>query len=212
MRIVLDPDNQPLRANLEYASARVEGQPSPPQPIATSPLESVVHYLRSANESLIRFIGERAMVWTLAISSLVFWGLVIARTIGSRFPIRVGASLSLAILIVSLTSITLLNTQADSKLDAVIVSNEVSLYAGDGEQFAEVASIDSAQGHRVEVLGQRGLWTHVRTVDGRMGWLPAKDVERVIVNREQDESLVVANHRTPQLPPRDPDFPLGPGV
>ncbi len=175
-----EPHNRQLNANFEFANARVQGQAAASTHTATTSLQSLSAGLRWANSILVQFIGEPVTTLALILSSLVFWGLLVARTTGHRLPIRLGAafSLSFAVLIASLTSTVLTKTEATSKLDAVIVANNVSLHAGDGEQFSQIASIDAAQGHRVEVLGRRGNWTQVRTADGQTGWMPAKDVQQ----------------------------------
>jgi uncharacterized protein YgiM (DUF1202 family) len=82
------------------------------------------------------------------------------------------------ILLGSLGSIALTETEAASTLNAVIVADKVSLHDGDGEQFDIVVSVDAAQGHRVQAFGQRGRWTQVRTANGHIGWVDSKHVER----------------------------------
>jgi tetratricopeptide (TPR) repeat protein len=174
----LDPSNRQLLTNLQFANTRVEGQPAPVTNFASTSLESLTQRLRRANDAIVQFVGVQLVIWTLVIASLVFWGLLIARTAGRRFSLWPCATVPLLVLLASLTSVVLIETNATAMLNAVIVANDISLHAGDGEQFDEVVSVDAAQGHRVETLGQRGNWTQVRTANGHTGWVHSKDVER----------------------------------
>ncbi len=174
----LDPSNRQLFANLQFADGRVTGQTSRSSNVASTSWESLTQRLHQANSSLVQIIGTRSVVWTLVIASLVFWGLLIAHTAGRRFPLRRCAAAPLLILIGSLGSTVLTETETTSTLNAVIVADAVSLHEGDGEQFDQVVSVEAAQGHRVEVLGQRGGWTQVRTAGGHIGWIHSNDVER----------------------------------
>ncbi len=173
-----DPGNRQLLANLQFANSRVAGQDLPSTSASASWLQSHTQFLHRANDRLVQWIGLRSVIWTLAIASLVFWGLLIARTAGRRFPLWRFAIVPALLLIVSLSSMILTETDRASEFNAVIVASDVNLYAGDGEQFDEVMSVGSSQGHRVKVLGQRGSWSQVRTTSGQIGWLHSKDVER----------------------------------
>ena len=156
-----DPYNQQLNVNLDFAQARVDGQVAPSKKVATTLRESLAQRMRSANAALVHIIGQRIVIWTLVISSVAFWGLLILRELGSRLPIWQLVSLSLLLLILSATSVGLTETEAKDELNAVIVANQVRLHAGDGDQFDETHAIEAAQGHRVELLGQRGNWAPV---------------------------------------------------
>ncbi len=170
----LNPRNQQVLANLRFANSRVQDQPSTVTDIATG---SFAQRLRSANDTVVQFVGMRWLAWTLAIASLTFWGLLIARTAGPRFPVWRIAAIPLLILIVSLGSVVLTETDTMNKLDGVIVADNVGLHAGDGEQFDKVFSINAAQGQRIEVLAERGDWTQVRTAGNHIGWVRSEDIE-----------------------------------
>ncbi len=173
----LDPNNLQLLTNLQFANSRVTGQPSPSPEVASTFGESFTQRLRRANDAIVQIIGKPSVIWTLVIASLFFWGLLIARTVGLVFPVWRCAAAPLLILIASLGSVVLSQTEPESMLNAVIVADAVSLRAGDGEQFDEVVSVETAQGHRVEMLGQRGRWSQIRTADGHTGWIESDDVE-----------------------------------
>jgi uncharacterized protein YgiM (DUF1202 family) len=52
------------------------------------------------------------------------------------------------------------------------VANSVVLRGGDGEQFSELATVTTADGHRVDILDERGGWTQIQTRQGQTGWVP----------------------------------------
>ncbi|MEO8269920.1 MAG: BatD family protein, partial [Aureliella sp.] len=177
-----EPRNRQVAVNLQFANSRVEGQVSPPATIGSTSLDSYMHTLRSANDTLVQTVGSSCVAWTLAISSLLFWGLLIARVVGANIPVWRIAAVPALLLVISSGSFFLTQTSLPSPYSAIIVNNSVSLHAGDGEQFDQVFSIDAAQGHRVEVLAQRGAWTQIRTAEGHIGWIPAHAVESFVVN------------------------------
>ena len=184
----LDPSDRQLAVNLEFANSLVKGD-EPIKDNTTSDtagdamsLTSLVQMFRTYNSMLIDFTGGRVIIWTLAISSLLFWSLQIARAIGYRFPVWRFAIAPLLLLTTSLTSAALASTQPQSTENGIIVANNMTLHAGDGEKFDAVLSLDVAQGHRVEILATRGSWTQIKTRHGHIGWLPACDVEQLQVN------------------------------
>lgn len=130
---------------------------------------------------LVSITGLQAIIWTLVISSLAFWGLHIVRAFGYRFPAWRLAIIPLLLLVTSLTSTVLASTQPRSAEDGIIVANNTTLHSGDGERFDAVLSLDSAQGHRVQILTHRGDWTQIKTRHGQTGWLPSRDVERIVI-------------------------------
>ena len=80
-----EPSNRQVAINLQFANKQVEGQESLPTTMAATSLESYLQKIRFVNATLVQFVGRRSVIWTLAISSLLFWGLWIARTLGAVF-------------------------------------------------------------------------------------------------------------------------------
>ena len=181
----LDPDDRQLAVNLEFANSLVKGD-SPTTNIATSPTaggaasrQSIMEKFRMCNRLLIDFTGMRLMIWTLVMSSVVFWGLQITRASGYCFPVWRFAIVPLLLLTTSLTSTVLATTQPHRTDNGIIIANSATLHSGDGEQFDAVLSLNASQGHRVRILATRGDWTQVKTRDGHIGWLLARDVEQL---------------------------------
>ena len=142
-------------------------------------MNSIIHDLRTWNTTLVKITGPQAIAWTLVISSLLFWGLHIVRAFGYQFPAWRFAFVPLLLLVTSLTSTVLASIQHRSIEDGIIVASNTKLHSGDGEQFDQVASLDSAKGYRVQILIHRGNWTQVKTRHGHTGWLPSRDVEQI---------------------------------
>ncbi len=180
----LAPDDRQLAVNLQFANSLVKGDEAKSN-IATgngvseaTSLQSIGHKLRSYNGMLVSIAGLRLMIWILVISSLLFWGLMIVRTVGYRFPVWRFSIVPLLLLVTSLTSAALASTQQHSTENGIIAASDTTLYSGDGEQFDAVLSLDSAQGHRVRILTRRDGWTRIETRHGHIGWLPSKEVEQ----------------------------------
>jgi tetratricopeptide (TPR) repeat protein len=174
---LLDPSDRQLCINLELAHSLVEGQPTQSDTAVNSSfLKTAIYRLRTGNEIMIGSIGLRPVIWTLVVSSLTFWGILITRAAGYCFLAKGWALAPLLVLAISLTSVSLATTQSQNSGIAIIVARNVTLYAGDGEQFPVVASIDVAQGHRVQTLAHRGRWTQVKTAHGDVGWMEDKQL------------------------------------
>ena len=181
----LDPGDRQLAVNLEFANSLVKGD-EPKASNATSPtagdavsLQSIVQKIRTCNSLLIDFAGMYLIIWTLVISSVVFWSLQIIRVAGYRFPVSRFAIVPLLLLTTSLTSAVLAATQPQGIDNGIIIANSMTLHSGDGEQFDAVLSLDASQGHRVRILTTRGGWAQVKTRHGHIGWLRVRDVEQL---------------------------------
>ena len=163
-----DPQNTQASENLRFAIANVTG-------VQTE--RGSANSIRSANNVLTDTIGARSIIWVLAFSSITFWGLMIVWIRHRPFAVWKCAATPLVLLLISLASVGLTETNAKPTCNAVIVAENVSLHTGDGEGFPPIITLESAQGHRVETLTNRGDWTLVRTADGYSGWVQAKNVE-----------------------------------
>lgn len=180
----LDPGDRQLAVNLEFANSLVKGVE--PTNNVTSPtagdamsLQFIEQKIRTWNSWLIDFTGMRSILWTLVISSVVFWGLQITRASGYRFPVWRFAIVPLLLLTTSLTSAVLATSQPEGIDNGIIIANSTTLHSGDGEQFDAVLSLDASQGHRVQILTTRGDWAQVKTRHGHVGWILARDLEQL---------------------------------
>ncbi len=181
----LAPSDRQLMVNLEFANSLVKGDELKSGAANSrtaddhSSLTAIVDNLRMWNRILVSITGLQSIIWTLVISSLLFWGLHIARALGYRFPAWRSASIPLLALATSLTSAVLASTQPVSAENGIIVVSTTTLYSGDGEEFDPVMSLNFAQGHRVVILTHRGEWTQIQTRQGHNGWLLSRDLENI---------------------------------
>ena len=182
----IDPTNRQLVVNLELANSLVKGdsenvtQPNVTQPKGSPSLSSIVGQLHEANNAVVGVVGRKLIVWILVISSIIFWGLLIVSAVRrtlNRYPLKRIAIAPLMMLILTATSYGLSNLAAASGYNGIIVANDVTLHSGDGEQFDEVATIETAQGHRVKYLDRRGDWVKIETCLEQSGWVRSREIE-----------------------------------
>ncbi len=179
----LAPHDRQLAKNLEFAVSLVRDDDGSSDLTTSSPvgnpasLHSIIQTLRDYNTIIVRSLGLRTIIGVLILSSLLFWGIHIARALGYRFAIWRYSIIPLILLMISLSSTILTSAQPRSENRRIIVTDNLLLRTGDGDQFDAVVALDSAQGHRVQILVQRGNWLQVRTRDGHVGWLPSRDLE-----------------------------------
>ena len=174
----LDPTNRQLQANLELANSLVAGQPAEAKVAASlTSFDLLLKNLRDGNAYVTNTFGSRTVVWTLALSSLVFWSVFITRAAGYTFPAKRWAVVPLCVMAVAMASVVLSGSQSPDSTNAIVVVKNVAILSGDGQQFPEITTLESAQGHRVTVLGQRVDWVQVKTVDGHVGWVEDEQLE-----------------------------------
>lgn len=166
----LQPNNRQFQSNLNAAQAMVQTETTPQE--LTSLDKGLLLKLKNGNSILINMVGQQAIIVLIVLSSLTFWGLVILRTMGHKLSLWKCATLPGLLLIVSLVSIHFHAENTAQLGNAVIVEQRLQLHEGDGDQFAEVAVLDSAEGHRVQTLAHRGSWTQIQTTRGHIGWVP----------------------------------------
>ncbi|WP_207394489.1 BatD family protein [Bremerella alba] len=169
----LAPYNQQLFANLEFAKHQ---RAAPPHMHAAGWFDGVVQQLQGANNTFVQTLGIANVIALMVISSLAFWGLLIANTIGLRFPIWRSSLVPLLLLLVSMGSYQLFTYNTVNSHMAVAVVDQMRLYVGDGEEFAQVATLDKAQGHFVNVLAKRGGWIKIHTAQNQVGWVPTTNI------------------------------------
>ena len=179
----IDPTDRQLAVNLELANSLVKGQSeTATKAEGSASTSSIVRKLREVNSTVVGLIGKTPIVWALAISSLLFWGLLIIGALGTtanRFPLKRIAIAPLLVLILAATSYGLSNSNSLNAYNGIIVANDVTVYSGDGDQFDEVATIKTSQGHRVKYFDRRGDWTQIETASKQSGWVRSGDVETV---------------------------------
>ncbi|MCA9133046.1 MAG: BatD family protein [Planctomycetales bacterium] len=178
------PHNRQATNNLQFAESLVSGEFSPSATAASTAevgwpsVQTIMHRLWRANAAVRNVVGHSMVQWTLVLSSVLFWGLLVARTCGIPFPLWRLATVPMILLVCASASAVLTSSDPTLRCDGVLVADQVQLYAADGTQFAEVASVETAQGQRVAILASRGNWTQIRTPAGHVGWIPGDEVQR----------------------------------
>ncbi|TWT75079.1 BatD family protein [Allorhodopirellula solitaria] len=163
----LDPEHQQARRNLAYADRQRQGATDPPTSEVT---------IGSLWERLIGLVSRQALIGILVLSSLTFWGLLTVRIVSQPFPVFAYAAVPLALLLLSLGMLVVSDSSPSRPYSAVIVADEVSLRAGDGDDYEPIAALSAAAGQRVETIAQRGQWTCIRTESGDQGWVLDRDL------------------------------------
>ena len=166
----LQPGNRQFQANLNAAQSIVQTETSSQELSRLD--QGLLFKIKHGNSALVKMVGQQAMMIVIVLSSLTFWGLVILRTRGQKLSLWKCATLPGLLLIISLASFHFHKENTVQQGNAVIVEQRLQLHEGDGEQFAEVAVLDSAEGHRVQTLAHRGSWTQIQTSRGQIGWVP----------------------------------------
>jgi len=167
--LLLDPSNDKIRANLEYARRQVE--PYIPDTGAARLAQTLlfVHY----NTSL------RGRFVACALCSIGGWLLLALRL---RFAHRVLTTGGLAGIVAGLWLAASIwwQVRADENYPpAVVVDQEVILRAGRGEGYEPALRQPMGPGVELRVLQTRGDWAEVRLPNGITGWLPLSAIERV---------------------------------
>jgi len=173
----LDPNNRQLAVNLELANSMIARGDKNAPPTDSATVRWWFDRLRSANDIMIKFVGRKSLIGLLAFSSIVFWGILIARTAGFRRIAKRWTIFPLLLLVVTFSSVALTDASTDDFATAIAIQSNVTLRSGDGDPFEEVRAIRNAQGHRFQVLTQRGQWTKVRDEQGQTGWIENNSLE-----------------------------------
>ena len=170
----LDPTNGACRDNLAYAETLVASK-SPPSE-ASHASHSISGYASLANGWFNRYVSPRNVLVSAILAWLVVWAAIGARLLGVRYAWKSVTVVALGIAAMTATSYSL-SCQAAARDEAVVVSADATLRAGDGENFPTVAEAKLSAGESVAWLKRRGDWIQVRTDDGQTGWLLAAAVE-----------------------------------
>ena len=173
------PGNRQVESNLKFAVSKIQGAPSPKELTTTGRWSMIVQKIRSANDGLVGLVGRTAILWTLGISSVLFWGLWVARNFGWQFSVWSFAWLPMLFLAVALSSVLLDESDFANGPMGVVVSDQLVLRSGNGDHFESLSTIESAQGHSVKVVKRRANWIEIETVDGQVGWVLAKLIEDI---------------------------------
>lgn len=175
----LDPSHRQLQANLQFAENRID---RPNAEVAGTPKQgsaAIVSYMENTSAMVGRYLGPSFMFWMIAAGSILFWSLLIVRTLGRRhLALRWGLAVSLLVMLMGI-GLWFNSAVSIQEHGGVVVAEQVELRVGDGPAFAAVPSSELREGQRVKVLAHRGGWTKVETHQGKTGWINSKAVEQI---------------------------------
>lgn len=172
--IELAPDNQQAKVNLNFANSLVTTNSE--NQAETSESNGTIPALRDANHAIQSYAGDSTIAWTFGLTSFAFWGLLTLAIFKPTLPLKRFAAIPLIVLLVCGSSLWLNATEPNAESAGVLVANEIKLRTGDGQQFAEIASLKNADGQNVVILNKRAGWVQIRTQSGRTGWVRRAEI------------------------------------
>lgn len=163
---VLDPRNEDVRANLEFARKSAKDALAPPQPGTVPQTLFFWHYLLSVREIVLLLLVVNALFWaalTLRLrarrSETLRWVIVLLLVplllLGASLAIRVGLPAQVA----------------------VIVPQEVDAHTGPAA--STVVRFQLHAGTEVLLRERRENWVRIALPDGQQGWVVEESVEIV---------------------------------
>jgi hypothetical protein len=180
----LDPSNRQVRVNLDFANDLISKSEKDPQAnSARNFVEGNWSWatIRSGGNELgqivLLWVGWGRVILVIALSSLVFWGLLIVRAFGYRLPIVRWAIVPGLLLVLSGGLMWIADGSSTDSLSAIVVVDSVELRAGVGNQFDSVTTVNPAMGLEVEILAERAGWSKVHTPSDQSGWMESENLE-----------------------------------
>jgi len=161
----IDPTWSDARNNLAHAKKLV----GDPAQVAVSVVGST-NWAGRATDLLISGVHPRLILMLAIVCWYGIWIAVALRLAGVRVAWKSLATIALCSSLAAGGLYFYVERQLSPGSRAVVVAESVSLRAGDGENFAEVAAVSSSEGRAVSVLHQRGDWAQVR-IGNQTGWL-----------------------------------------
>ena len=164
----MSPLNFKARRNLKLANEAVRRDPVPD---------------RTWSEDLGNLFGAippSLLIVLLGLSWLIFCGMAIVRMM---FPSnqRRGVMLASVVGAVVLISGALIysSNHQNAGLEAVVIVDDVTMYCGGGETFAELPNAELNEGAIVRVVQDRGDWLQIESSTGSKGWIRSRDLQVV---------------------------------
>lgn len=169
----LDPTNHNALTNLTYAESLL---PTADSTDKHPPATSFASFTNLANGWLNRFIRPAAILTAAIVGWIAFWTTIGLRLCEVKLPWKTLATCSLLVTAIAAASYAT-SCRSASRQEAVVVSADAKLKAGDGDKFANIGGVSLHTGQSIEWLKRRGEWVLVRTGEGQSGWLERKSVE-----------------------------------
>ncbi len=124
-------------------------------------------------------VSTVARMRIFVVAWVVFWTLVILRFVGLSWVPREIALASVAVALLLFGSLAVDAVDASQSVEGVIVAADSVARQGDGASYEPAFREALHAGAEFRVLEQRPEWLRVELPDGRLCWLPVRDVELV---------------------------------
>jgi len=165
----LDPTDDALTLNLEYARNRVEPYIKP----------SGGRQLMSRLMFWTSHTSVRERFWLASIASIAGWlGMAIRLRWRSR-ALTLLASLVIVLGLANAASVGWQLYDESRRPPAVVLGGEHVLRLGRGDGYDPALSQPLGPGVELRILSQRGDWVEVQLRDDKTGWLPDAALERI---------------------------------
>lgn len=170
----LIPNDAQTIANLRFAQDQLELDDESYEGVSE---QSWGASIQVGASRFVRQVGTFFVTLVFAIASIGFWLCLTARTLQWKLPVLQLALLPLTLMLIA--GFCLYASDRPSETVAILVSDQVTLRSGDGEEFEVLETIDSAVGLTSRVLDQRDGWLELSIEGKQSGWTPDTNVELI---------------------------------
>lgn len=168
----LDPSYEDARYNLELLNAMIQDRIEPVPEFVLKAWFRDLCYIMDSDSWAICFIVLLALTLALV---LVF---LLAPTAGGR---RAGFFTGIAVLLLAVMSLSFSIWQKNdySDADKAIVMRPVTSVKSSPAAGSSTDLFILHEGTKVKVIDEVGSWNNIELADGRRGWIPSADIERI---------------------------------
>lgn len=164
----LDPTNDLYRRNLVHVE----------QELNLPATESRFAKVGEINDVFLSFVTLEWVIRSFFLAWILFWSAIALRTFGVKFPWKSIATIAGLLIVVTGCSYWLRVSPLVADAQAILISNDIVVHEGDGNEFPEVTTLGSSEGRAVAVLSQRGEWVRIATANTE-GWVAAASLELI---------------------------------
>ena len=168
----LDPSYEDARYNLELLNAMIQDRIEPVPEFVLKAWFRALCYIMDSDSWAVCFIVLLALTLALV---LVF---LLAPTAGGR---RAGFFTGIAVLLLAVMSLSFSIWQKNdySDADKAIVMRPVTSVKSSPAAGSSTDLFILHEGTKVKVIDEVGSWNNIELADGRRGWIPSADIERI---------------------------------
>ena len=168
----IDPSYEDARYNLELLGSMIQDRIEPVPEFVLKAWARDLCYLMDSDSWAICFLVFLAAALALV---LVF---LLAPTAGGR---RAGFFTGIVVLVLAVLSLTFSIWQKNDYTDAdkAIVMRPVTSVKSSPAAGSSTDLFILHEGTKVKIIDEVGAWNNIELADGRQGWIPSADIERI---------------------------------